>query len=174
MDKQRAIANAITAIDGRFLEEAERYAAASKKRILSRPMLSMAACLLLVAGLTFLWPRPLKIQVNGENVLKDAVSVSQEAEPMALRAVRTVSVPLTLEPGRGGMVTVDADGNSALEQNGEETKSLTLAQKTAVTWLLYPDDTQEFYLTVTQGQTEYLLRALLEESGSVTLRRVQP
>ena len=91
---------------------------------------------------------------------------------MALLAVRTVQVALTLDPGRGGTVTVDADTNSVLEQNGEERQSLTL-QKAAFTWLLYPDDTREFYLTVTQGQTEYLLRALVEESGSVTLQRVQ-
>ena len=131
------------------------------------------ATLLLVAGLTFLWPRPLKLQVNGENVWKGAVSISQEAEPMALLAVRTVSVPFTLDPGRGGTVTVDADTNSVLEQNGEEQQSLTLQKAAAFTWLLYPDDTQEFYLTVTQGQTEYLLRALVEESGSITLQRVQ-
>ena len=106
MDKQRAIANALTAIDGRFLEEAEIYAAPRKRNLL-RPMLSAAACLLLVAGLTFLWPRPLKLQVNGENVWKGAVSISQEAEPMALLAVRTVSVPFTLDPGRGGTVTVE-------------------------------------------------------------------
>lgn len=172
MDKQRAIANALTAIDGRFLEEAEIYAAPHKRNLL-RPMLSAAACLLLVAGLTFLWPRPLKLQVNGENVWKGAVSISQEAEPMALLAVRTVSVPLTLDPGRGGTVTVDADTNSVLEQNGEERQSLTLQKAAAFIWLLYPDDTQEFYLTVTQGQTEYLLRALVEESGSITLQRVQ-
>ena len=49
MDKQRAIAKAVTCLDSRFVEEATQ--SEEHKRISWKPLLSAAACLLLVAGL---------------------------------------------------------------------------------------------------------------------------
>ena len=66
MDKQRAIAKAVTCLDSRFVEEAAQ--SEEHKRISWKPLLSAAACLLLVAGLWLFRPTPLKVTVNGENV----------------------------------------------------------------------------------------------------------
>ena len=108
MDKCYSVAKAVSGIDDRFLEEAENVQKQSK-RLTLRPVFSLAACIVLVLGLTLLWPRPLKLTVNGKNLLRTAVSYSQDAAPMALRAVQTLDVPLTLNPGRGGSVTLTAE-----------------------------------------------------------------
>ena len=171
MDKCYSVSKAVSGIDDRFLEEAENVQKQSK-RLTLRPVFSLAACIVLVLGLTLLWPRPLKLTVNGKNLLRTAVSYSQDAAPMALRAEQTLDVPLTLNPGRGGSVTLRADLYSSLEAAGAETDTLTLTKKTGIVWHLLPDRSQEFYLTVTQADREYLLLAQPDDTGGVTIRRI--
>ena len=171
MDKQNSIAKAVSGIDDRFLEEAEKVQKQTKRNLF-RPVFSLAACLALVLGLTLLWPRPLKLTVNGKNLLRTVASYSQDAAPMALRAVQTLDVPLTLDPGRGGSVTLTADLYGSLEAAGEESDTLTLTKKTSFVWHLLQGKSQEFYLTVTQGDREYLLLAQPDDTGGVSIQRI--
>ena len=97
MDKQRAIAKAVTCLDSRFVEEAAQ--SEEHKRISWKPLLSAAACLLLVAGLWLFRPTPLKVTVNGENVLNRTVSWSQDGDAQVMRLSLETEIPLTLEPG---------------------------------------------------------------------------
>ena len=49
MDKQRAIAKAVTGLDSRYIEEADQPEVQKKKRPMWKPVLSAAACVLLAA-----------------------------------------------------------------------------------------------------------------------------
>lgn len=116
MDKQRAIAKAVTCLDSRFVEEAAQ--SEEHKRISWKPLLSAAACLLLVAGLWLFRPTPLKVTVNGENVLNRTVSWSQDGDAQVMRLSLETEIPLTLEPGSKASLTLTADENSALALDG--------------------------------------------------------
>ena len=52
MDKQRAIAKAVTGLDSRYIEEADQPEVQKKKRPMWKPVLSAAAC---VAGAGLLY-----------------------------------------------------------------------------------------------------------------------
>ena len=136
MDKQRAIAKAVTCLDSRFVEEAAQ--SEEHKRISWKPLLSAAACLLLVAGLWLFRPTPLKVTVNGENVLNRTVSWSQDGDAQVMRLSLETEIPLTLEPGSKASLTLTADENSALALDGGAEKTLTLTKKTGCTWILIP------------------------------------
>ena len=168
MDQKYAIARALSCLDSRYIEEAATFKA-PPKRLYLRPLVSLAACLLLVAGLALLRPQPLKVRVNGQNVLGGAVTYQPEPAPMTFRAVETLDIPLTVDPGNRGPVTLTAGENTSLMCMGEETACLTLEEKTELLWCILPDRAQNFCLTVTQGETEYLLLAQPEDSGDVKL-----
>lgn len=168
MDKKHAIAQAVTGLDSRYIEEAATFKA-PPKRLYLRPLVSLAACLVLVAGLALVRPQPLKVRVNGQNVLGGAVTYQPEPAPMTLRAVETLDIPVTVDPGKKGPVTLTAGENTSLMCMGEETACLTLEEKTELLWCILPDRAQSFCLTVSQGETQYLLLAQPEPSGDVKL-----
>ncbi len=168
MDQKYAIARAVTCLDSRYIEEAATFKA-PPKRLHFRPLVSLAACLLLVAGLALVWPQPLKVRINGQNVLGGAVTYQPEPAPMTFRAVETLDIPLTVDPGNRGAVTLTAGENGWLVWGAEESTSLTLGEQTEILWCILPDRAQNFCLTVTQGETEYLLLAQPEDSGDVKL-----
>lgn len=168
MDKKHAIAQAVTGLDSRYIEEAATFKA-PPKRLYLRPLVSLAACLVLVAGLALVRPRPLKVRVNGQNVLGGAVTYQPEPAPMTFRAVETLDIPVTVDPGKNGPVTLTAGENTSLMCMGEESTSLTLEEKTELLWCILPDRAQSFCLTVSQGETNYLLLAQPEDSGDVKL-----
>ena len=168
MDKKHAIAQAVTGLDSRYIEEAATFKA-PPKRLYLRPLVSLAACLVLVAGLALVRPRPLKVRVNGQNVLGGAVTYQPEPAPMTLRAVETLDIPVTVDPGKNGPVTLTAGENACLVLGEEESSSLTLEEKTELLWCILPDRAQSFCLTLNQGKTNYLLLAQPEPSGDVKL-----
>ena len=168
MDKKHAIAQAVTGLDSRYIEEAATFKA-SPKRLYLRPLVSLAACLVLVAGLALVRPRPLKVRVNGQNVLGATVTYQPEPAPMTFRAVETLDIPVTVDPGKNGPVTLTAGENACLVLDGEESTSLTLEEKTELLWCILPDRAQSFCLTLNQGETNYLLLAQPEPSGDVKL-----
>ena len=168
MDKKHAIAQAITGLDSRYIEEAATFKALPK-RLYLRPLVSLAACGLLVAGLALVRPQPLKVRINGQNVLGGTVTYQPEPAPMTFRAVETLDIPLTVAPGNRGPVTLTAGENGWLVLGGEESTSLTLGEQREILWCILPDRAQNFCLTVTQGETEYLLLAQPEDSGDVKL-----
>ena len=168
MDKKYAIARALTDLDSRYIEEAATFKA-PPKRLYLRPLVSLAACLVLVAGLALVRPRPLKVRVNGQNVLGDTVTYQPEPAPMTFRAVETLDIPVTVDPGKNGPVTLTAGENACLVLGEEESTSLTLEEKTELLWCILPDRAQSFCLTVSQGETNYLLLAQPEPSGDVVL-----
>ena len=168
MDQKYAIARAVTGLDSRYIEEAATFKA-PPKRLYFRPLVSLAACLLLVAGLALVWPQPLKVRVNGQNVLGGAVTYQPEPAPMTFRAVETLDIPLTVDPGNKGPVTLTAGENGWLVWGAEESTSLTLGEQTEILWCILPDRADCFSLRVTQGETEYLLLAQPEDSGDVKL-----
>lgn len=172
MDQKYAIARALTDLDSRYIEEAANFKAQPQKRLYLRPLLSLAACLVLVAGLALVRPRPLKVRVNGQNVLGGPVTYQPEPAPMTFRAVETLDIPVTVDPGKKGPVTLTAGENACLVLGGEETASLTLEEKTELLWCILPDGAQSFCLTLHQGETNYLLLAQPEDSGDVTLWQV--
>ena len=86
-----------------------------------------------------------------------------------MRAIPTVDVPMTVDPGRGGAVTVTAGAGSLLEAEDRETEAMTLTEKTGLTWLLFPGEAAEYSLTVVQGENQYLLRAAVDSTGGVTI-----
>ena len=157
MDKQRAIAKAVTCLDSRFVEEAAQ--SEEHKRISWKPLLSAAACLLLVAGLWLFRPRPLKVTVNGENVLNRTVSWSQDGDAQVMRLSLETEIPLTLEPGSKASLTLTADENSALALDGGEEKTLTLTKKASCTWILYPG-ADGYFLQLSQGGEDWCLQPL--------------
>ena len=169
MDQKYAIARALTDLDSRYIEEAANFKAQPQKRLYLRPLVSLAACLVLVAGLALVRPRPLKVRVNGQNVLGGAVTYQPEPAPMTFRAVETLDIPVTVDPGKNGPVTLTAGENACLVLDGEESTSLTLEEKTELLWCILPDRAQSFCLTVRQGETNYLLLAQPEDSGDVKL-----
>ena len=169
MDQKYAIARALTDLDSRYIEEAANFKAQPQKRLYLRPLVSLAACLVLVAGLALVRPRPLKVRVNGQNVLGAAVTYQPEPAPMTFRAVETLDIPVTVDPGKNGPVTLTAGDNTSLMCMGEETASLTLEEKTELLWCILPDRVQDFCLTVSQGETQYLLLARPDDSGDVVL-----
>ena len=168
MDKKHAIAQAVTGLDSRYIEEAATFKA-PPKRLYLRPLVSLAACLVLVAGLALVRPQPLKVRVNGQNVLGGAVTYQPEPAPMTFRAVETLDIPVTVDPGKNGPVTLTAGENTSLMCMGEESTSLTLEEKTELLWCILPDRAQSFCLTLNQGETNYLLLAQPEPSGDVKL-----
>lgn len=168
MDKKHAIAQAVTGLDSRYIEEAATFKA-PPKRLYLRPLVSLAACLVLVAGLALVRPRPLKVRVNGQNVLGGAVTYQPEPAPMTFRAVETLDIPVTVDPGKNGAVTLTAGENACLVLGEEESTSLTLEEKTELLWCILPDRAQSFCLTLNQGETNYLLLAQPEPSGDVKL-----
>ena len=172
MDQKYAIARALTDLDSRYIEEAANFKAQPQKRLYFRPLMSLAACLVLVAGLALVRPRPLKVRINGQNVLGAAVTYQPEPAPMTFRAVETLDIPVTVDPGKKGPVTLTAGENACLVLDGEETASLTLEEKTELLWCILPDRAQSFCLTIHQGETNYLLLAQPEPSGDVTLWQV--
>ena len=129
MDKQRAIAKAVTGLDSRYIEEADQPEVQKKKRPMWKPVLSAAACVLLVLGLSLFRPAPLKVTVNGQNVLRGTVSYSMNADVQIMRLSLETEIPLTLDPGSKGSLTLTADENSALALDGGEEKTLTLTKK---------------------------------------------
>ena len=131
--------------------------------------MSLAACLVLVAGLALVRPQPLKVRVNGQNVLGGAVTYQPEPAPMTFRAVETLDIPVTVDPGKNGPVTLTAGENACLVLDGEESSSLTLEEKTELLWCILPDRAQDFCLTIHQGETNYLLLARPDDSGDVVL-----
>ena len=171
MDKKHAIAQAVTGLDSRYIEEAATFKA-PPKRLYLRPLVSLAACLVLVAGLALVRPQPLKVRVNGQNVLGGAVTYQPEPAPMTFRAVETLDIPVTVDPGKNGPVTLTAGENTSLMCMGEESTSLTLEEKTELLWCILPDRAQDFCLTIHQGETNYLLLARPDDSGDVTLWQV--
>ena len=172
MDKQRAIAKAVTCLDSQYIEEAARPEAQKHKRIFWKPLLSAAACLLLVTGLWLFRPTPLKVTVNGKNVLDRTVSWSQAGDAQVMRLSLEAEIPLTLEPGSEGALTLTADENSALVRSGGEEKELTLTEKTSCTWILYPG-ADGYFLQLSQGGEDWCLQAIPEDDGSVTICQVQ-
>ena len=168
MDQKYAIARAVTGLDSRYIEEAATFKA-PPKRLYLRPLVSLAACGLLVAGLALVRPQPLKVRVKGQNVLGGAVTYQPEPAPMTFRAVETLDIPLTVAPGNRGAVTLTAGENGWFVLGEEESTSLTLGEQTEILWCILPDRAQNFCLTVTQGETEYLLLAQPEDSGDVKL-----
>ena len=171
MDKQRAIAKAITGIDSRFIEEAAKTDDQKKKRPVWKPVLSAAACVLLVLGLSLFRPAPLKVGVNGQNVLRGAVSFRREEDTQLLRLSLETEVPLTLDPGTKGSLTLTADENSTLVLDGQEARELTLTGKAACTWVLYPG-ADGYFLKLTQGEKVWCLQAIPEETGAITICQV--
>lgn len=172
MDQKYAIARALTDLDSRYIEEAANFKARPQKRLYLRPLVSLAACLVLVAGLALVRPRPLKLRVNGQNVLGATVTYQPEPAPMTFRAVETMDIPVTVDPGKNGPVTLTAGENACLVLGDEETASLTLEEKTELLWCILPDRAQDFCLTIHQGETQYLLLARPDDSGDVTLWQV--
>ena len=162
MDKQRAIAKAVTCLDSRFVD----------KRISWKHLLSAAACLLLVAGLWLFRPTPLKVTVNGENVLNRTVSWSQDGDAQVMRLSLETEIPLTLEPGSKASLTLTADENSALALDGGEEKTLTLTKKASCTWILYPG-ADGYFLQLSQGGEDWCLQAVPQDDGSVTICQVR-
>ena len=169
MDQKYAIARALTDLDSRYIEEAANFTAQPQKRLYLRPLVSLAACLVLVAGLALVRPRPLKVRVNGQNVLGATVTYQPEPAPMTFRAVETLDIPVTVDPGKKGPVTLTAGENTSLMCMGEETACLTLEEKTELLWCILPDRAQDFCLTIHQGETNYLLLARPDDSGDVVL-----
>ncbi len=169
MDQKYAIARALTDLDSRYIEEAANFKAQPQKRLYLRPLVSLAACLVLVAGLALVRPRPLKVRVNGQNVLGATVTYQPEPAPMTFRAVETLDIPVTVDPGKKGPVTLTAGENTSLMCMGEETACLTLEEKTELLWCILPDRAQDFCLTIHQGETNYLLLARPDDSGDVVL-----
>ena len=172
MDKQRAIARALTGLEGRFIEEAAQSEAQKQKRTLWKPLLSAAACLLLAAGLWLFRPEPLKVTVNGKNVLSGTVSWTQVGDAQVMRLSLETEIPLTLEPGSKGDLTLTADENSALALDGGEEKELTLTKKTSCTWILYPG-ADGYFLQLSQGGEDWCLQAVPQDDGSVTICQVR-
>lgn len=168
MDKKHAIAQAITGLDSRYIEEAATFKA-PPKRLYLRPLVSLAACGLLVAGLALVRPQPLKVRINGQNVLGGTVTYQPEPAPMTFRAVETLDIPVTVDPGKNGTLTVTAGENTSLVLHGEERTCLTLEEKTEFLWCILPDRADCFSLEVTQGEKQYLLLAQPEDSGDVKL-----
>ena len=168
MDQKYAIARALTDLDSRYIEEAATFRA-PPKRLYLRPLVSLAACLVLVAGLALVSPRPLKVRVNGQNVLGATATYQPEPAPMTFRAVETLDIPVTVDPGKNGPVTLTAGENACLVLGDEETASLTLEEKTELLWCILPDGAESFCLTIHQGETNYLLLAQPEDSGDVKL-----
>ena len=119
MDKQRAIAKAVTGLDSRYIEEADQPEVQKKKRPMWKPVLSAAACVLLVLGLSLFRPEPLKVTVNGQNVLRGTVSYSMNADVQIMRLSLETEIPLTLDPGSKGSLTLTADENSTLLLDGQ-------------------------------------------------------
>lgn len=168
MDQKYAIARALTDLDSRYIEEAATFRA-PPKRLYLRPLVSLAACLVLVAGLALVRPQPLKVRVNGQNVLGATVTYQPEPAPMTFRAVETLDIPVTVDPGKNGPVILTAGENACLVLGDEESTSLTLEEKTELLWCILPDRDESFCLTIHQGETNYLLLARPEPSGDVTL-----
>lgn len=171
MDKQRAIAKAITGIDSRYLEEAAKMDDPKKKRPVWKPVLSAAACVLLVLGLSLFRPAPLKVTVNGQNVLRGTVSFRREEDTQLLRLSAETEIPLTLDPGTKGSLTLTADENSTLVLDGREAQALNLTEKTACIWVLYPG-ADGYFLQLTQGEQTWCLQAVPEETGAITICQV--
>ena len=172
MDKQRAIAKAITGLDSQFIEEAAQPEKQKHKRISWKPILSAAACVLLVVGLVFFRPAPLKVTVNGKNVLSGTVSWSRDGDAPVMRLSLETEIPLILEPGNKGSLTLTADENSALVLDGREEKELTMTEKTSCAWVLYPG-AEGYFLRLSQGGEAWRLQAVPEEDGSVTICQVR-
>ena len=172
MDKQRAIARAVTCLDSRFVEEAMQSEKRKHKRISWKPLLSAAACVLLVAGLWLFRPTPLKVTVNGKNVLDRTVSWARDGDAQVMRLSLETEIPLTLEPGGKAPLTLTADENSALGLSGGEEKELTLTEKTSCTWILYPG-ADGYFLQLSQGGEDWCIQAIPEDDGSVTICQVQ-
>ena len=171
MDIQRAIAKAVTGIDSRYLEEAAEIDDRKKKRPVWKPVLSAAACALLVLGSSLFRPAPLKVAINGKNVLRGAVSFRQEEDTQLLRLSLETEIPLTLDPGTKGSLTLTADENSTLVLDGREARELTLTEKTVCTWVLYPG-ADGYFLQLTQGAEAWCLQAVPEETGAITICQV--
>ena len=171
MDKQRAIAKAVTGIDSRFIEEAAKIDAQKKKRPVWKPVLSAAACVLLVLGLSLFRPAALKVTVNGQNVLRGAVSFRREEDTQLLRLSPETEIPLTLNPGTKESLTLTADENSTLVLDGREGQKLTLTGKAECTWVLYPG-ADGYFLQLTQGEKTWCLQAVPEQTGAITICQV--
>lgn len=172
MDKRRAIAEAITGIDDRYLAEAAQSGEQKRKRPIWKPVLSAAACVLLVLGLSLFRPVALKVTVNGKNVLRGTVSYTQSGDIGLMRLSLETEVPLTLEPGTKGSLTLTADENSTLLLDGREDRELTLTEKTECTWVLYPG-ADGYFLQLCQGEESWCIQAVPEETGAITICQVR-
>lgn len=172
MDKQRAIAKAVTGLDSRYIEEADQPEVQKKKRPMWKPVLSAAACVLLVLGLSLFRPAPLKVTVNGQNVLRGTVSYSLDADIQIMRLSLETEIPLTLDPGSKGSLTLTADENSTLLLDGQETHALTLTEKTTCTWMLLPG-ADGYFLQLQQGEEDWCIQAVPEDTGIITICQVR-
>lgn len=172
MDKQRAIARAVTGLDSRYIEEADQPEKQTKKRPVWKPALAAAACALLVLGASLFRPTPLKVRVNGQNVLRRTVSYSRDADAQVMRLSLETEIPLTLDPGSKGSLTLTADENSALLLDGQEVHELTLTEKTVCTWVLLPG-ADGYFLQLRQGDQDWCLQAVPEDTGTITICQVR-
>lgn len=177
--KKEGLAHALTEIDDRFLEEAQK-----KPIPFPAPALRLAAaCLMLVLLCVPVYRHfltdALKVNINGQNVLTASAQYTAPAAPavaaFSARANTGFAVPLELAAGKRTL-TLTAGSGSTLrsDDTGEQAATLSVTGESRVTWLLDISGSSRFQLTAQSGASAYLLTAEYDDAaGSVTITSVK-